>query len=41
MHNAGLSKELLSEQGSGRFEKLSACQMPVNCRAVVTGQWFG
>lgn len=37
MHNAALCKKPVSELNSQRSEKLSACQMPVNCRAAVTG----
>lgn len=38
MHNAGLSKKPVSELNSWRFEKLSACQTPVNSRAAVTSR---
>lgn len=37
MHNAGLCEEPVSELGSRRFGELSACQMPVYCRADATG----
>lgn len=36
MHNAALRTEPAAELNSWRFEKLSACQTPVNCSAAVT-----
>lgn len=37
MHNAQLWKKAAFEPNSRVFEKLSACQPPVNCRAAVAG----